>query len=110
MIVGDGDEGDEGSAVMSGGEGACVVVKGWVRGIVAGSLELSESSGKTSHTVFRSFSMSLSIRLSLWSAWKEKGSGGDEAVSWPRFWNGFVQVIVKECSVCVSVMVCKLFY
>ena len=28
MIVGDGDEGDEGSAVMSGGEGACVVVKG----------------------------------------------------------------------------------
>ena len=52
-----------------------------MRGIVAGSLELSESSGKTSHTVFHSFSMSLSIRLSLWSAWKEKGSGGDEAVS-----------------------------
>ena len=28
------------------------VVEGLVRGIVAGSIELSESSGKTSHTVF----------------------------------------------------------
>ena len=28
------------------------VVEGLVRGIVAGSIELSESSGRTSHTVF----------------------------------------------------------
>ena len=52
------------------------VVKGLVRGIVSGSLGLSESSGKTSHIVSYSFFLnSFSIRLSYWSAWK-KGSGG----------------------------------
>ena len=55
-----------------------------MRGIVAGSLGLSESSGKTSHTVSHSFSNSFSISLSLWLAWKEKGSGGSEAVSSAR--------------------------
>ena len=51
-----------------------------VREIAAGSLELSESSGKISHTVSHSLSISFSINLSLWSAWKEQGSGGAEAV------------------------------
>ena len=51
-----------------------------MRGIVAGSLELFESSGKTSHTVSHSLSISFSISLSLWSAWKEQGSGGGEAI------------------------------
>ena len=52
-----------------------------MRGFVADSLGLSASPGKTSNTVFHSFSNSFSIRLSLWSAWKEKGSAGGEAVS-----------------------------
>ena len=38
------------------------VAEGLVRGIVAGSLGLSESSGKTSHTVYYSFSNSFSMR------------------------------------------------
>ena len=57
------------------------VVEGLVGRIVAYSLGLSESYGKTSHTVSQSFSNSFSIRLSLWSTWKEKGSGGGEAIS-----------------------------
>ena len=52
-----------------------------MRGIAAHSLELSESSGKISYTVAHSFSVTFSIRLSLWSAWKEKRSGGSEGVS-----------------------------
>ena len=49
------------------------VVKGLVRGIVSGSLGLSESSGKTSHIVSYSFFLnSFSIRLSHWSAWKKR--------------------------------------
>ena len=48
------------------------VVEGLIKGIVAGSLELSESSGKTSHTVSYCFWMS-TMRFSFWSAWKEKG-------------------------------------
>ena len=46
------------------------VVEGLVRGIVAGCLELSESSGKTSHTVYHLFSISFSVRLSFWSVVK----------------------------------------
>ena len=53
------------------------VVVGLVR-TIAGSLRLSESSGKTSLTVSHSFLNS--IRLSLWSAWKEKDSGGGDFV------------------------------
>ena len=37
------------------------VVEGLVRGIVAGCLELSESFGKTSHTVYHLFSISFSF-------------------------------------------------
>ena len=48
------------------------VVEDLVRAIVAGSLELSKSSGKKSHTVSHSLSISFSIRLSLWLLWKEK--------------------------------------
>ena len=51
-----------------------------LREIVADSLKLSESSGKTSHTVSYSFSISFSIRLSFWLAWREKGSGGGKGV------------------------------
>ena len=86
------------------------VNEGWVRGIAADSLELSESSGKISYTAAHSFSITFSIRFSLWSAWKEKRSGGGEAVSWPRFWNACGRVTEAEFSVCDSVMVCKLFY
>ena len=46
------------------------VVEELVRAIVAGSLELSKSSGKTSHTVSHSLSISFSIRLS--SGWHGK--------------------------------------
>ena len=55
-------------------------MEGLVRETVEGPLGLSESSGKISHTVSHSFSNSFSIRLSLWSAWKEKGSRGGVAV------------------------------
>ena len=49
------------------------VVEDLVRAIVAGSLELSKSSGKKSHTVSHSLSISFSFsRLSLWLLWKEK--------------------------------------
>ena len=48
------------------------VVEDLVRAIVAGSLELSKSSGKKSHIVSHSLSISFSIRLSLWLLWKEK--------------------------------------
>ena len=58
------------------------VVEGLVREIIAGSLGLSESFGKTSHIVFHSFSNSFSIRLSLWLTWKEKGSGGSGCDQW----------------------------
>ena len=40
--------------------------------IVAGSLKLSKSFGKTSYTVSHSFSIS-AMRLSFWLAWREKG-------------------------------------
>ena len=39
------------------------VVERLLREIIAGSLGLSKSSGKTSHTVFHSFSDSFSIRV-----------------------------------------------
>ena len=52
------------------------VVVGLVTGIVAGSMGLSESSGKTSQIV--SYSTSNPMRLSLWSAWKEKVIGGGD--------------------------------
>ena len=68
MNLGDVGGGNKRSPVMSGRGGALWVVEGLVRGIVAGSLELPESSGKTSHTVSHSFLMSFSIRLSFWSA------------------------------------------
>ena len=42
------------------------VVVELVRGVVAGSLGLFKSGGKTSNTVSHSFSNSFSIRLSLW--------------------------------------------
>ena len=58
------------------------VVEGLVRGIITGSLGLSESSGKTSHIVFHFFLNSFSIRLSLWLTWKEKGSGGSGCDQW----------------------------
>ena len=45
------------------------------RGTIAGSLELSESSGKTSHTVSHSFSNSLSMR----------GGAGVFDVSWVKW-------------------------
>ena len=47
------------------------VVKGLVKGIVAGYLKFFESSGKTSHTVFHYFSIS-ATRLSFWLTRKEK--------------------------------------
>ena len=52
----DASEGDERNPVMSGREVLVRVVVGLVRGIVAGSLRLSKSYGKTSNTVFHSFS------------------------------------------------------
>ena len=52
------------------------VVVGLVTGIVAGSMGLSESSEKTSQIV--SYSTSNTMRLSLWSAWKEKVIGGSD--------------------------------
>ena len=54
--MGDGGGGDRGSAVMGGG--GAWVASGGVRVIIAGSLVLSGSSGKTSHTVSHSFSIS----------------------------------------------------
>ena len=50
------------------------VVEGLVREIIAGSLGLSESSEKTSHTVSHSFSNSLLIR----------GAAGVGDVSWVK--------------------------
>ena len=41
------------------------VVEGLVKAIVAGCFKFSERSGKTSYTVFHSFSIS-AIRLSFW--------------------------------------------
>ena len=70
LDVGDCGEGNKGSAVMGRGGGACGVVERLVRAIVASSLGLSENSGKTSRTVFHSFSNFSSIRLSLWLACK----------------------------------------
>ena len=58
------------------------VVEGLVRGIVEGSLGLCESSGKNSHTVSHSFLNSFSIRLSIWLAWKEKGSDSSGCDRW----------------------------
>ena len=51
------------SAVMGGEGGTCVDSRGGglVRGIVAGSLGLSKSSGKTSYTIPHSFSNSFSM-------------------------------------------------
>ena len=54
--------------------------EGLLSGIVAGSLKLSESSGKTSHTVSQSFLISFSIMLTFWFAKKEKGSGDGKGV------------------------------
>ena len=48
----DGGKGHEGDAAMSIGGGACV--EGLKRQIVAGSVELSKRSGKTSHAVSHS--------------------------------------------------------
>ena len=45
------------------------VVEELVKGVVAGSLELSEIFGKTSHIVSNCFSIS-AMRLSFWLAWK----------------------------------------
>ena len=64
------------------------VVEGLARRIVAGSFGLSERSRKTSHTVYHSFLNSFSLRLSLWSTWKEKGSESKEYDRW-FFWEGF---------------------
>ena len=61
MDVRDGGEGDGRSAVMGGERSACVRSRGVSEGIVAGTLELSEGSGKTSHTISHSFSNSFSI-------------------------------------------------
>ena len=69
--MGDGSESDEGNAAMGGGGGAVWVVEGLVRGIIAGSLQLAESSGKTYHIVSHSFSSSFSIKLAVRSACKE---------------------------------------
>ena len=57
------------------------VVEELVRGIAAGSLGLSESSGKNSCTMSHSFWNYFSIRLFSWTAWKEKVDGGSESVS-----------------------------
>ena len=79
----DGGEGNKGSAVMSGGGGACAGSGGVSGGNCCRLPEvISKSSGKTSPTVSHSFSSSISIRLSLWSAWKEKGSKGGDFVGW----------------------------
>ena len=59
--VGDGGGGDGGSAAM-GGEVLVRGVEGLMTGIVARSLGLSESSGKTSHIVSHSISNSFSMR------------------------------------------------
>lgn len=48
------------------------VVERPVKEIVAGSLELYKSSGKTFHTISHSF-LILAMRMSFWLAWKEKG-------------------------------------
>ena len=59
------------------------VLEGLLRGIVVGSVKLSQSYGKTYLTVFHSFSFFFfffSIRLSFWSTWKEKYSGGGKGV------------------------------
>ena len=60
------------------------VVEELVRGIAAGSLGLSESSGKTSYTMSHSFWNYFSIMLFSWTAWKEKVDGGSEGVSSTR--------------------------
>ena len=46
------------------------LAKGLVKGILTGSTELSESSGKTSRTVFHFFSI-LNLRLWFWLSWRE---------------------------------------
>ena len=56
------------------------VVVGLVRRIVEGSLGLSESSGKASHTVCHSFSNPISLSLSL--AWKLKGIRCSDFLGW----------------------------
>ena len=56
------------------------VLEGLLRGIVVGSVKLSESYGKTYLTVSHSFFFFFSIRLSFWSAWKEKYSGGGKGI------------------------------
>ena len=61
------------------------VLEELVGGISAGSLRLSESFEKTSHKVFHSFSNLFSVRLSIWTAWREKGGGDDGAISSARF-------------------------
>ena len=50
------------------------VVEGLAKGILAGSVELSENSGKTSLTVSHFFSIS-AMKLSFWLAWKRKVVG-----------------------------------
>ena len=59
--MGDGGGSDGGSAVVCGGV-LLWVVEGSVRGIIAGSLGLSGSTGKTSNTISHSFSNFFSIR------------------------------------------------
>ena len=60
--MGDGGGGDGGSAVMGGEKVLVWEVEGLMGGIVAGSLGLSESSGKTSHIVYHSFLNPFSMR------------------------------------------------
>ena len=56
------------------------VLERLLRGIVVGSVKLSKSYGKSYLTVSHSFSFFFSIRLSFWSTWKEKYSGGGKGV------------------------------
>ena len=57
------------------------VLEGLLRGIVVGSVKLSESYGKTYLTVSHSFFFFFfSIILYFWSAWKEKYSGGGKGI------------------------------
>ena len=61
----DGGKGHEGDAAKSAGGGACVTREGLKREIVAGSVELSKRSGKTSHAVSHSSWNFFLIRLAL---------------------------------------------
>ena len=70
MSVGGGGAGNRESALMSGGGVLVRLAEVLVKEIFAGSPELSESFGKTLHTLSHSFSIS-TVRLSFWLAWKE---------------------------------------